>query len=172
MLNRRELMAGLGALLVPRIAQAKIGDCTVYEHDSEGYHRPRQLMTYMGNPLLLSFWAASCAPCIAEIPELNRIFRSHPILGLACIGRDFESAARELRLYKKRVPVTKYPSVLLLDADRDRLLSGPLRALSTGGGFAVPAFALLDASGRVTHTQVGALTERTNYRQLTDALGI
>lgn len=41
---------------------------------------------FKGNVLVLDFWATWCGPCIAEIPELNRLQEKYADKGLKVIG--------------------------------------------------------------------------------------
>ncbi len=34
---------------------------------------PRTLADYAGRPVVLNFWATWCVPCVAEMPELDRL---------------------------------------------------------------------------------------------------
>ena len=45
-----------------------------------------QSTQFKGNVLVLDFWATWCGPCIAEIPELNRLQEKYADQGLKVIG--------------------------------------------------------------------------------------
>src|SRR5262249_25170044 len=40
-------------------------------HDAEGH--PRSLADFRGRLVLLTFWGTACAPCLAELPALERL---------------------------------------------------------------------------------------------------
>jgi len=52
--------------------------------DLEGRVAP--LKKYRGKIVVINFWAAWCAPCLAEIPEFVRLQRSYRNRGLQVIG--------------------------------------------------------------------------------------
>jgi len=52
--------------------------------DLEG--RVASLKKYRGKIVVINFWAAWCAPCLAEIPEFVRLQRSYRNRGLQVIG--------------------------------------------------------------------------------------
>jgi peroxiredoxin len=46
-----------------------------------------RLSDYLGRDVvLLNFWATWCAPCVAEMPHLNRLFARHKADGLMVLG--------------------------------------------------------------------------------------
>lgn len=47
------------------------------------------LASLRGRPMLINFWATWCAPCVKELPDLDRFAAAHPdwqVLGLAIDG--------------------------------------------------------------------------------------
>ena len=53
---------------------------------------PRSLSDYLGKPLVLNMWATWCVPCVAELPELDRLAASGAVVVLA-ISADRGGAA-------------------------------------------------------------------------------
>jgi len=49
--------------------------------------------TFKGKVILLDFWATWCEPCIAEIPQLNFLYRTHRDRGLEVVGVALESGS-------------------------------------------------------------------------------
>ena len=39
-----------------------------------------------GKPVVLNFWFPSCPPCVAEMPEFERVFQNHKTYGVEFIG--------------------------------------------------------------------------------------
>ena len=51
----------------------KVPDNIFYDND----HTERKLSSYLGRGLVLNFWATWCAPCVKEMPHLDKL---RPIL--------------------------------------------------------------------------------------------
>ena len=91
-----------------------------------------------GKPLLINFYTRFCAPCIKEVPKLNLVQERRTDIKVLAITPDSrDEAANYVRQYGLNWPVA---------ADADVLLSKQLKVE------AFPAFALLDAKGRLLAT--------------------
>jgi thiol-disulfide isomerase/thioredoxin len=103
-----------------------------------------------GRPILLNFWATWCAPCIKELPLLDRFQREQAgrrqVVGLAV---DSPTPVREFLL---RQPLG-FPVGLagLSGVDLARSLGN-----SAGG---LPFSVLIDGKGQARERKLGALTE-------------
>ena len=98
-----------------------------------GTGTPRSLADFKGDVVILDFWATWCTPCIAGIPELNRLsktfadrvrflsvtyepehmvkpfLRKHPMETTVCIDNDFKSF--------KAYQAWAIPMAVLIDRD-------------------------------------------------------
>ena len=100
-----------------------------------------------GRPLLVNVWATWCAPCLHELPELQRFARAQGAGGVQVVGIALDDPA-QVRDFLTRVPVT-YP--ILIDtpgrADAGVILGNPKGLL--------PYSVLIDADGRVLKRRIG-----------------
>ncbi len=109
------------------------------------------LSEHRGEVVVLNFWATWCLPCLAEMPDLEKLHRELGSAGLQIVGisQDTESAD-ELLPFAAELGVT-YP--LLLD---------PAFNVSNryGGISVLPTTIIIDREGRIARTEYGALTRR------------
>lgn len=84
-LSRRSVVAGMGALLFPARAGAQASEAnwlpvaqqpktSVSFNDRRG--RKVDLSKFKGTPIILNVWASWCAPCLVELPGLDRLQQS------------------------------------------------------------------------------------------------
>lgn len=103
--------------------------------------------TWPGRPLLVNVWATWCAPCLHELPELQRFARAQGAGGVQVVGIALDDPA-QVRDFLTRVPVT-YP--ILIDtpgrADAGVVLGNPKGLL--------PYSVLIGADGRVLKRRIG-----------------
>ncbi|MEQ9593415.1 MAG: TlpA disulfide reductase family protein [Cyclobacteriaceae bacterium] len=62
---------------------------------------PRQIEDYRGKVVLVNFWATWCKPCIAEMPDLNKLQADYRDKGLEIIVISDEKRDRLLRYHEK-----------------------------------------------------------------------
>lgn len=96
-----------------------------------------------GRPIIVNFWASWCAPCIAEMPLLDRVASKRTDVRLVGVNElDDQTAARAMA---KRTKIT-YP--WLLDADGS---SG-----ATAEVVNLPTTLLIRPDGKITASRIGA----------------
>lgn len=106
------------------------------------------LAAYKGQILLINFWATWCAPCRAEMPELNQLFTRVDRRKLAIVGIAADEPAA-VRAFVSRLGI-RYP-IAIGDADQVFAWSETLGNTSQGLPFSV----LLDGDGRARWTKSG-----------------
>lgn len=67
--------------------------------DLEG--NPISLKAYRGKVVLLDFWAVWCQPCIAEMPNLKKVYDTYKDVGFDIIGISLDNDETQLRDYLK-----------------------------------------------------------------------
>lgn len=102
---------------------------------------------YAGRPILINLWASWCAPCLAELPELDRYAAAQGPNGTQVVGIALDQP-HPVRAFLRRIPVA-YP--VLIDtpgpADSGVQLGNPKGVL--------PYTALIGADGRLLKQKIG-----------------
>ncbi|NBC16743.1 MAG: redoxin domain-containing protein [Bacteroidetes bacterium] len=112
--------------------------------DSE---EPQQLADYEGQVVLLNFWATWCAPCLEELPDLNRLQARYGERGLVVLTISDE--ARDVLLdFQQTRPLDTVSGFI---PDRS-VLPQPFRRTSA----VRPASFVIDREGRIQEYVKGA----------------
>ena len=132
--------AALTALWALRVAQPQGGEI--------------DLARLRGKPLLINFWATWCAPCVREMPEIDRFHREFGPRGWQVLGLAIDGPT-PVREFLGRVKVGFLIGLAGLDGtDLVQQLGNP-----SGG---LPFTVMIDAAGRVVQRKMG----ETNFAQL------
>jgi len=137
----------------PQADAAQTADATavdVYSQsfsDAEGTLQP--LSQWKGKLLVLNFWATWCAPCVAEMPDLEKAQQEFADRNVVIVGVGTENAER-VRGFRDQ------------HAMRLKLLAGGYDALGLARGLGntqgvLPYTVLVSPNGRVLRTQTGPL---------------
>ena len=138
------LISGLGLLwLAPdRLTQAPDITLTTLQGKQLSIPNPQ------GGPLLVSFWATTCAGCLEEIPYLIDLYKELAPRGFEMIGiaMAYDPPNRVIALSQaKQLP---YPIALDIRGEA---------AKAFGNVSVTPSFFLIAPDGRVIHRQTGKL---------------
>jgi thiol-disulfide isomerase/thioredoxin len=106
--------------------------------DAQG--RSLTLSDFAGRVVLLDFWASWCAPCVAEIPALDRLQRKYRAQGLAVVAVSIDKAGLpKVQLFRKLHGVT----------DLDTYLDDERIAAEAIGLRHIPASFLIGREGQI-----------------------
>ena len=116
--------------------------------------------TARGEVLVLNVWGSWCAPCVAEAPDLQRVWTDLQAVGapVQFMGIDFREEPERGAAFVKKVGVT-YPSL----SDE----SGVLILALQGKAPTVPTTLVLDRLGRIA-ARVNGPVSATTLRGLVD----
>lgn len=107
----------------------------------------QSLTQYKGRWVLLNLWATWCAPCLAEMPELEALSKSHNdlvVLGLAVDGQPTVRVSQ----FAEKLHVT-YP-----------VIAGSAESARQFNARGFPTSILFDASGNQVFVKEGATTQK------------
>lgn len=107
----------------------------------------QSLSAYRGKVVILNFWSVTCAPCVAEIPSLDALYREHGGEGLVVLGIALDPAEKPVSDLVARLKVT-YPN--MLDSNREVYFD-------TYALFGQPISIIVDRSGTVREKIVGEI---------------
>ena len=124
--------------------------------------RTISLASLRGRPVLVSFWATSCVPCVQELPDLIRLYHEWQPRGfeLIAVAMPYDPPSLVQQFVQQRgVP---YPVALDLDG----------KVTSAFGGVPyVPAAFLLAPNGRIELQYTGRLDMAKARRVIAKYLG-
>jgi peroxiredoxin len=106
-----------------------------------------RLDEYLGEVVLLNFWATWCAPCRIEMPLLQSTFESYEDQGFVVLGIDFDESADLVASFGEELGLS-FP--LLIDP------GGKVQQLYKVRGY--PTTVVLDRQGRIQSYHIGVLT--------------
>ncbi len=145
----------------PGISAVEASPATVYAatfHDLQG--GAQSLGQYEGKVVVLNFWATWCAPCREEMPAFDRLQSRWAAKGVQFVGISNEEPGR-VQPFAKGLGVT-YP--LWVGGDEVGELSRRLGNRSA----ALPHTVLMDRSGNVVDSRVGAYPEDELEKRLAE----
>ena len=111
--------------------------------DLEG--RRIQLSAYRGKIVVLNFWATWCAPCVEEMPSLNRFQETFAPQGVVVLAVSVDEDQQALRKF-----AADYQLKMVIARDPDRRVSVGYQT------FKYPETFILDRQGRLVRKLIGA----------------
>jgi len=111
--------------------------------------RPQAMAQWQGDTLVVNFWATWCAPCIEEMPDLQKVQIEYVSRGVKVVGLAIDNEAAVKRFADEMQ--LQFP-LLLAGATGSDLI----RQLGNPSG-AMPFTLLIDPRGRIVHSKLGRL---------------
>lgn len=105
-----------------------------------------RLSDYRGTPLVMNFWATWCAPCVAEMPALDRMKALLADSGIDVLAIDEDRKGEEM--------VPKFYETNNIE-NLDILIDRKMALVKSAGVAGLPTTLLIDAEGREVAAVVG-----------------
>lgn len=147
--SNKGFIAGDGS--VTEIPKESRGEVVTYTGTTESGEELSSA-DYLGQVVVVNFWYASCAPCRAEAPELQKLSDEFADTGASFVGVNVRDQAANAQAFNSAYGIT-YPSVMdVNDGSAQLAFSGSIPPN------AVPTTLVVDASGRVAARILGQVT--------------
>jgi len=109
--------------------------------------KPQRLEDYRGRVVLVNFWATWCAPCLEEMPSIERLRRSFDARRFSVLAVNVGQGPRVAAEFAEKLGLNGF-NVLL---DREMKVS------KAWGARVLPATFIVDPDGKVRYSHFGAL---------------
>ncbi|MSR57314.1 MAG: TlpA family protein disulfide reductase [Planctomycetaceae bacterium] len=140
------LNAQIGEIVEGRIArQELIGKPAPAVATTDTLGKPFELAGHSGQVVLVDFWATSCAPCLAEFPNLKQLYQEYHPKGFEIVGVSFDDSADTVEAYRTRAKLT-WPMVM--NESPQGRISDRFRTQT------IPALFVIDQQGQVAQVDV------------------
>ena len=106
--------------------------------------QPVRLSDFKGKVVLVNFWATWCAPCIEEMPSMQRLRDKLSLAGFEVLAVNFQEAQPRIDQFLKKRPLKL---TILRDADG--------RARTAWGVRVFPTSFVIDTEQRIRYTVTG-----------------
>lgn len=106
-----------------------------------------RLSDFIGQPILVNFWATWCGPCRIEMPELQAAFQEYSDDGLVILALDQDETPEEVRTFFSEFDLSFLP---VLDDDK-------LAAERYGTFGSLPSSYFVNAEGKITAIHRGPM---------------
>lgn len=113
-----------------------------------------RLGDHLGKVVVLNVWASWCAPCRAEAPELEAVWRKVQDDDVLLVGLDTRDTREAALAFIEAYDIT-YPNVVDADGRLQLLFKDTLPPQ------AIPSTLVVDREGRVAARVIGRVTEAT-----------
>ena len=117
------------------------------------------LSDFRGETVFINFWATWCAPCRAEMPEMEAVYQEYKDKGLVVIGVDIRETKEQVLQY---IQEGGYSWIFVLDATGEVTTNYRV----TG----IPTSFFIDREGIIQAVNVGAMTKRAMETNLATAM--
>jgi peroxiredoxin len=117
------------------------------------------LAAWKGKVVLVDFWATNCPPCIAEVPNLKDLYRTHHERGLEIVGVSFDDNPEMAQTFARRADL-KWPMVM---NKGDSLVVGEGWRVSL-----IPSMFLIGRDGKIANIDLYGNDLRREIQRLLD----
>ena len=112
--------------------------------------------------MVLNYWSVNCAPCIIEIPELNKLFKELKAEDIRLVGINFDEDTRERTVMLAKKMGIEFPT----------LRQEQVNALRVSSPNVLPTTVILSPNGIEKGRLIGAQTKDSIKAVLGQLIGV